>query len=186
MISYLVKIAVLYYSWCLKEKDLHLCLMLIEFAEKKSHGEKETYGNGHSDMTTATSTDQDGNSCLKVQPVKLKTDIDDNSSACQSEHADALESNSDSGDIPDKRPMSPGTLALMCDEQDTMLMAQDSPSTPSRDDCSLPYGKDMADLYAEQEKVVLTTFRDFLQKVVTCGKIKGRIDILHHTTLFQK
>ncbi|CAI0543344.1 unnamed protein product [Linum tenue] len=35
---------------------------------------------------------------------------------------------SDGGDASKSRPMSPGTLALMCDEQDTMFMAASSPN----------------------------------------------------------
>ncbi|CAM8938523.1 unnamed protein product [Rhodiola kirilowii] len=72
------------------------------------------------------------------------------------------------------RPMSPGTLALMCDEQDTSFMAavpssmHQGVSTTSQ----LPDGVDMPDLYIEQERIVLTQFRDCLTRLITFGEIK--------------
>ncbi|CAA6665990.1 unnamed protein product [Spirodela intermedia] len=56
------------------------------------------------------------------------------------------------------RPMSPGTLALMCDEQDSMFM--------------FPSGQSMPEIYIEQERCILTEFRDCLRNLITYGKIK--------------
>ncbi|KAM7259780.1 hypothetical protein ACFE04_015521 [Oxalis oulophora] len=85
---------------------------------------------------------------------------------------------SDGDDAPKSRSMSPGTLALMCDEQDTMLMS--SSSSPlnglrphkSRSASQLPSGQDTTEVYAEQERIVLTKFRDCLNRLITCGEIK--------------
>ncbi|XP_078431840.1 protein tesmin/TSO1-like CXC 5 [Wolffia australiana] len=68
------------------------------------------------------------------------------------------------------RPMSPGTLALMCDEQDSMFMSSSSqnPAVFSR----LHSGQSMPEIYVEQERCILTEFRDYLRNLVTYGKIK--------------
>ncbi|RAL51079.1 unnamed protein product [Cuscuta campestris] len=62
-------------------------------------------------------------------------------------------------DVSEGRPMSPGTLALMCDEQETV---------PSL----LHHGQSMTEAYAQQENIVLTKFRDCLNRLITLGKIK--------------
>lgn len=69
------------------------------------------------------------------------------------------------------RPMSPGTLALMCDEQDTIF-------TASQNDVAqqpVAVSQNQSELYAEQERVVLTEFRDCLRKFVRCGRMKGTL-----------
>ncbi|MFS7945035.1 putative Lin-54 family protein [Helianthus anomalus] len=77
------------------------------------------------------------------------------------------------------RPMSPGTLALMCDEQDTGFTAStsnglglgpDGTEAPSQ----LPNGQVVTETYAAQEKIVLTAFRDCLNKLITLGELKGK------------
>ncbi|XP_022732045.1 protein tesmin/TSO1-like CXC 5 [Durio zibethinus] len=106
----------------------------------------------------------------------VKTTADDCSSANQADKAGPEDSSSDGADMPKGRPMSPGTLALMCDEQDTMFMAAASPNGIMGHGCStssqLPYGQGMTEIYEEQERVVLTKFRDSLNRLITCGEIK--------------
>ncbi|KAG6739656.1 hypothetical protein POTOM_057269 [Populus tomentosa] len=96
-------------------------------------------------------------------------------------HADKVgpdDSSSDGADMPKGRPMSPGTLELMCDEQDTMLMAAASPNGLMGHGCNtssqLPCGQGMAEAHAEQERIVLTKFRDCLNRLITFGEIKGK------------
>lgn len=86
------------------------------------------------------------------------------------------ESTSDGADVLTGRPMSPGTQALWCDEQDTFMAAASpkglmgsDPNTSSQ----LLHGKGMTEVYAEQERVVLTKFRDCLNRLITFGEIKG-------------
>ncbi|WOK91487.1 hypothetical protein Cni_G00178 [Canna indica] len=67
-----------------------------------------------------------------------------------------------------RRPMSPGTLALMCDEQDTMFMTAQNPSNSLVSRCN----QSTSEVYAEQEKRVLIEFRDYLRKIVTYGRMK--------------
>ena len=80
--------------------------------------------------------------------------------------------------MPKGATMSPGTLALMCDEQDTILMAAASPNRLMGPGCStssqLPHRQDMSEVYAEQERIVLTKFRDCLNRLITLGEIKGK------------
>ncbi|XWS69902.1 hypothetical protein CRYUN_Cryun03dG0003500 [Craigia yunnanensis] len=105
-----------------------------------------------------------------------KTMADDCSSANQADKAGPEDSSLDGADMPKGRPMSPGTLALMCDEQDTMFMAAASPNGIMGHGCStssqLPYGQGMTEIYAEQERIVLTKFRDCLNRLITFGEIK--------------
>lgn len=80
-------------------------------------------------------------------------------------------------DVSKRRPMSPGTLALMCDEQDTMFVAA-SPNKLSNLGCKMAsqslHVQGVNDLYTEQERVVLTKLRDCLNRLVTLGEIKGK------------
>jgi hypothetical protein len=72
------------------------------------------------------------------------------------------------------RPMSPGTLALMCDEQDTMFVTSENVDAQP----TVAVNPNRSELYAEQERCVLTEFRDCLRKLVQYGRMKGTSDIL--------
>ncbi|CAI0390049.1 unnamed protein product, partial [Linum tenue] len=81
-------------------------------------------------------------------------------------------STSDDVDASKLRPMSPGTLALMCDEEDTMFMAASSPNGSLQ---SPDNGQGVTtESYVEQERVVLTKFRDCLQNLIMLGEEKGK------------
>lgn len=91
--------------------------------------------------------------------------------------ADKDESISDGADASKGRAMSPGTLALMCDEQDTVFttstsngLGPDGADAPSQ----LPNGQVVTETYAAQEKIVLTAFRDCLNRLITFGELKGK------------
>lgn len=103
---------------------------------------------------------------------------EDCSSANQADKVGPDDSSSDGADVPKGRPMSPGTLALMCDEQDTMFMSAASHNGLISHGCNptsqLPYGQGMTEAYAEQERIVLTKFRDCLNRLITFGEIKGK------------
>ncbi|GLU09888.1 hypothetical protein SLE2022_267230 [Rubroshorea leprosula] len=105
-----------------------------------------------------------------------KTMAEASSSANQADKVGADDSSMDDADVPKGRPMSPGTLALMCDEQDTMFMAAASPNGMMGHGCStssqLPNGQGISEIYAEQERIVLTKFRDCLNRLITFGEIK--------------
>lgn len=64
-------------------------------------------------------------------------------------------------------PMSPGTLALLCDEE--YMFAEDASSDQINNYHS------NKDICVEQERLVLMKFRDYLHRLITRGNIKGRI-----------
>ncbi|CAH2051177.1 unnamed protein product [Thlaspi arvense] len=70
----------------------------------------------------------------------------------------------------ESRDLSPETLALMCDEQDTMLMVAASSNCLVETTSKMPNGQDQ--VYAEQERVVLTKFRDCLNRIISYGELK--------------
>ncbi|MQM04144.1 hypothetical protein Taro_036937 [Colocasia esculenta] len=67
----------------------------------------------------------------------------------------------------DGRPTSPGTLSLMCDEKDTIFMA--SPSQNAGASSRTSASRSMSDVYMEQERCILTEFRDCLRNLVMYG-----------------
>ncbi|KAJ6957348.1 protein tesmin/TSO1-like CXC 6 [Populus alba x Populus x berolinensis] len=81
----------------------------------------------------------------------------------------------DSGDVENARPSSPD-IDLMCHEEEMMFMEMGSPvgvarlcqsKTQKPDD-----GYECSQLHAEQEKIILTSFLDILNRVSTYGSIK--------------
>ncbi|KAG1346720.1 putative protein tesmin/TSO1-like CXC 5 [Cocos nucifera] len=103
------------------------------------------------------------------EPDAQKASADECSSGI---HADKTSMQGSVSDFADGqkggRPMSPGTLALMCDEQDTMFMTSQGTGIPPR----FPYKQNVSEVYAEQERCVLMEFRDYLHKLVNRGGIK--------------
>ena len=88
------------------------------------------------------------------------------------------ESNTDGDDAPKSRPMSPLTLALRCDEQDTMFITAGSPSglaSQAQTTSSQIAEQSITEVYAEQERIVLTKFRDCLNRLITFGELRGKI-----------
>ncbi|KAK8535450.1 hypothetical protein V6N13_081578 [Hibiscus sabdariffa] len=165
----------------IQKQDLkELCSVLVvlsgeaakTLSDQRILSEKRT--EDHAETSIASST-QDRLQSQKDSDAE-KIMADDCSSANQADKAGPEESSSDGADMPKGRPMSPGTLALMCDEQDTMFMATASPHRSMGHGCStssqLPYGQGMTDIYAEQERIVLTKFRDCLNRLITFGEIK--------------
>eukprot|EP01018_Ginkgo_biloba_P001169 Gb_31187 [translate_table: standard] len=111
----------------------------------------------------------EGDSNENTKDDRLGTDQGEKASAGATSTNCVDDTESDGvADTRKRRAMSPGTLALMCDEQDTLFMASASPSgVPySRG----PYNHRTMQIYAEQERVVLTEFRDCLRRLITVGK----------------
>ena len=74
--------------------------------------------------------------------------------------------------------MSPGTLALMCDEKDTMFTGAALAHGLAGHGCNTSshmLDKSVSEVYIEQERIVLTKFRDCLNKLITPGEIKGKL-----------
>ncbi|KAK3041698.1 hypothetical protein RJ639_001508 [Escallonia herrerae] len=124
---------------------------------------------------TVSSSTQD-----RLQTPK-ESDVEKSGASNQTEKISPDESSSDGSDVLKGRPMSPGTLALMCDEQDTMFTTAAFPNGLMGHGCStssqLPNGQGMSEAYAEQERIVLTKFRDCLNRLITLGEIKGKCSL---------
>ncbi|KAL2236058.1 UNVERIFIED_CONTAM: Protein tesmin/TSO1-like CXC 6 [Sesamum indicum] len=89
-----------------------------------------------------------------------------------------LLSESDGSCIRNRRPLSPETLALMCDEEDTVFLSTSTPPTTTQSTLGLnPF-------YVEQERLVLMRFRSFLNRLITCGCIEGDAHVLIFLNLF--
>ncbi|XP_074333831.1 protein tesmin/TSO1-like CXC 6 isoform X3 [Apium graveolens] len=79
-------------------------------------------------------------------------------------------------DIQHDRAMSPGTLELMCDEQDRTFLEAQSPSVVAgcskQPKMNSSCTEGCTDIYVEQERLVLTNFLNCLNKLVTSGSIQ--------------
>ncbi|CAN0907114.1 Protein tesmin/TSO1-like CXC 5 [Linum grandiflorum] len=69
-------------------------------------------------------------------------------------------------------------IDLMCHEQELVFPKAESPTDEpavcghETKEASSSSSPDFSEVYAEQERLVLTGFRDFLNRVITCGSIK--------------
>ncbi|ESQ54344.1 hypothetical protein EUTSA_v10024708mg [Eutrema salsugineum] len=110
------------------------------------------------------------------QPQGNKDAADVEMVAADENQADksVTEDPSSNGADPSKaKPLSPATLALMCDEQDTIFMVAAASPNGSVD----PGGcgtnsQGQSEVYAEQERVVLTKFRDCLSRLISYAELK--------------
>lgn len=97
---------------------------------------------------------------------------DDRSGPDRADKVGLHDSSSDGADAAKGRPMSPGTLALMCDEEDTIFMTASSSGGVMGHGSNTTSDQGMTEAYAEQERIVLTKFRECLNKLITLGEIK--------------
>lgn len=73
-----------------------------------------------------------------------------------------------------QRPMSPGTLALMCDEKDPLFTAPPSPiGGLAAEEVNVSGSSHAALLYAEQERAILLEYRDCLRRIISVGSRRG-------------
>ncbi|KAG1330366.1 putative protein tesmin/TSO1-like CXC 5 [Cocos nucifera] len=151
-----------------------LCKLLImvsreaakTFADQKAYEENPAHREDQTGCSLALSNqDRD---VSQREPDVQKEPVDDCSNGTDMDRAN-VESESDHLDVhKGSRPMSPGTIALMCDEQDTIFMTSENNSTSSR---FLP-NQNVSEVYVEQERCVLMGLRDHLRRLINCGKIK--------------
>ncbi|KAI0488104.1 hypothetical protein KFK09_027931 [Dendrobium nobile] len=66
------------------------------------------------------------------------------------------------------RPMSPGTLALMCDEPDLNFISSQSSRKRPRTTCE----ENFTDIYVKQERIALMKLRDSLYELANCARMK--------------
>ncbi|XP_050384284.1 protein tesmin/TSO1-like CXC 5 [Argentina anserina] len=161
----------------IQPQDLkELCSVLVVVAEEaaKTLADRRSAAEKEAETSLATTTEDGLQSQKESDTQKVVTD--DCTTANQADQISPEDSNSDGVDGPKGRPMSPGTLALMCDEQDTMFMSAASPSRLIGDgyniSSQLPNGQGMTEVYTEQERVVLAKFRGCLNMLITRGELK--------------
>ncbi|KAL0904065.1 hypothetical protein M5K25_026136 [Dendrobium thyrsiflorum] len=68
----------------------------------------------------------------------------------------------------DGRPMSPGTLALMCDEPDLNFISSQNSRKRPRTTCE----ENMTEIYVKQERIALMKLRDSLYELANCARMK--------------
>ncbi|KAK8933461.1 Protein tesmin/TSO1-like CXC 5 [Platanthera zijinensis] len=132
-------------------------------SDKIVHEEKHFDLEEHAESSLALSSNYNVETQIRADLRKIS--VDDRLSGT---HADKITGES-CYDFADRQPMSPGTLALMCDEQDMLCMTSHVNNPPS----TLPINQCMPGFYAEQEKCVLVAFRDSLLKLINCGTAKA-------------
>ncbi|KAJ8528284.1 hypothetical protein K7X08_021976 [Anisodus acutangulus] len=163
----------------IQPQDLkELCSVLVVYsgeaakmlADEKDASQKQA--EGQTEASLASSSQE------RVQNQKDSGTEKDMLDCCSSgDQGEKISTEESSLDVSKRRPMSPGTLALMCDESDTMFAASvASPNDLATLNCNtssqLPHGQGMTETYAEQERIVLTKFRDCLNRLITLGDIK--------------
>lgn len=157
-------------------KDLCSFLVVVsseatkKLAEKRGKMDRQTERVSIENSISQESKDgKKGHDSQKAVP-------DDCPSRNQVDRDGSGDSRSDGGDMDTGRPMSPGTLALMCDEQDMPFMVAGSQNGVAGHGQSTTQkssnGHGFSELYAEQERLVLTRLWDFLNRLITCGSIR--------------
>lgn len=96
------------------------------------------------------------------------------------------DSRSDGGDVKNNRPISPGTLALMCDEKDMMLgesFLSNGVINSRQNTLKSSNGLGCTEDHAEQEKRILAGFCDCLSRLITRGSIRGKFLSLFNSNI---
>jgi len=74
-----------------------------------------------------------------------------------------------------KKPVSPGSQVLLCNELDTV-----SQLSRAEDAIHSTTTQNLPDIFIEQKKCVLTNFRDYLCKLAYCGRVEGESCCVAH------
>lgn len=168
---------------------LDLLLVTLHYysilADKKNTTETQAEKDNSAEKPLASTTElrEDRQRDQEVQ----KAVADDQPIGNKADKTSVDDSGSDGVDVQEERPMSPGTLALMCDEPYTMFTGNESTDGVLGGGQNRPHqlqlDQDMSEVYVEQERVILSALRDCLRRIITCGRIKGK---LTHVSLFLK
>lgn len=131
--------------------------------------EKQVEDSRESSLVSSTQDQSQSQKHISAERAQAK----DPSCESQIERTKPEESGSDGSR---GRAMSPSTLALMCDEGDTMFtsVASSSGLAECNEPSQLPIAQGVTVAYAEQERIVLTKFRECLNRLITLGEIKGK------------
>ncbi|OWM86615.1 hypothetical protein CDL15_Pgr015650 [Punica granatum] len=147
-----------------------LCSLLVVTSRdaRKTHAEKERKFGEPAERNDLK---------LPVSEPSQRTDCSQKDGGISGDHFCRIgsqrdETSSSASDVDNKqneRPMSPGTLALLCDERDSLFLEeglQEGTTERTRITSNNSYRCDST-IYAEQEKLVLTNFCDFLTKLIS-------------------
>lgn len=158
-------------------KELCSVLVVLTGEAAKAAAEKNSVSvkpeENEPDTSLASSTEEKTNGA--EEQGLADTNANAHSNANQTDRIVPDNSNADVSGEPAERPVSPGTLALMCDEQDAMFMeggSADRLTNHVRSTQSQLPERGVSEAYAEQEGIVLTKFRDCLNRLITFGEFK--------------
>lgn len=159
-----------------------LCSLLVTISGEAAKNFAETrHTESRNKASSSSSFEGTDDSLCREENLPQRADRDDSSEAKQPEKDGTSDTGSDASDVLNaKPPMSPGTLALLCDEEDTAFMAAGLPSSATatcdadttQKASSSSSKSSCAEVYAEQESLVLTEFRNYLSRIVTRGAMK--------------
>ncbi|RDX68403.1 Protein tesmin/TSO1-like CXC 5, partial [Mucuna pruriens] len=153
------------------QKVKNLCSLFVVLSQVAAKTNSENRGKVNQQTKTGNYED------VASSAISLQKTRDVHQPVCEDR---VNEDEADAVDIANyKRPLSPETLALLCDEQDHMLFGN---SSASRAACNSTYQNMIQksfnsdgctdDVYGEQERLVLTKLLDVLRGLVTLGSIK--------------
>ncbi|XP_059658011.1 protein tesmin/TSO1-like CXC 5 [Cornus florida] len=115
-------------------------------------------------------------STLESEDSQKESSVQDQLSGNQTDGVQGDDCASVGADFQNGSAVSPGTRALMCDEQDTMFLRAGHPTgmagCSQNTTLSSSFMQGFTEVYAEQERLVLMRFLNFLNRLVTCGSIK--------------
>lgn len=178
-----IKVVVLWYIcigvWCFAFLGIYRLIDCVYLSEQRRITEKRAEQQSEASLASMA---QDRLKSQKESDHEKAT-ANESGTVNEADKTGPNDSGSDGSDSAKGRPMSPDTLALMCDEEDTMFMTGASPSAASNAPPTLPCGQGAAEIYAEQERVVLSKFRDSLQMLISLGEIKGKL--IHYSYFWE-
>ncbi|CAA7408713.1 unnamed protein product [Spirodela intermedia] len=136
----------------------------IALAEKKASEEKTTETRDHHPTPSLASSGPNDH-----------VRSGDRSSGSHADNMVPEVSGSDGAEVQHRggRAMSPATLALMCDERDALFMAS-APQNTAGPASGVSSRQSTSEVYLEQERCVLSEFRDCLRDLAMFGRLKAR------------
>lgn len=75
----------------------------------------------------------------------------------------------------DEKPLSPATRALMCDEEQMIISEKDTSSARVKTSQEKEDADTSSEVYLEQERQILSSFRDYLIQLSNRGSINGKL-----------
>lgn len=154
-----------------------LCKLLVVVS---SETQKEILAAKHSLSHTTKIINSETDASLEPAPTAWTVDERNHGQKAEKLFSDrAVTTTGPDDEDADKpqRPMSPGTLALMCDEKEPLFTAPPSPiGGLASEELSTSGSPQIALLHAEQERAILLEFRDCLRRITSVGNRRGQLN----------